>query len=74
MVCRTMRFCSRGLGQIANIWGLLGSPWGAGTLAGGDGSRQPSPLEIEIAQAQGKQFYTILSRVKIEPAKVESSQ
>lgn len=41
-----------------------GSPWGAGTFAGGDGSRQPSPLEIEMATNQGKQFYSTVSKVK----------
>lgn len=30
-----------------------GSPLGAGTLAGSDGRRQPSPMELEIAQVQG---------------------
>eukprot|EP00472_Partenskyella_glossopodia_P012050 CAMPEP_0197518802 /NCGR_PEP_ID=MMETSP1318-20131121/4042_1 /TAXON_ID=552666 /ORGANISM="Partenskyella glossopodia, Strain RCC365" /LENGTH=209 /DNA_ID=CAMNT_0043069425 /DNA_START=86 /DNA_END=715 /DNA_ORIENTATION=+ len=30
-----------------------GSPYGAGTLAGGDGSRKPSKLELEIAEYQG---------------------
>lgn len=30
-----------------------GSPLGAGTLAGADGRRQPSALELEIAAAQG---------------------
>jgi len=30
-----------------------GSPYGAGTLAGGDGSRQPSENEIKIARFQG---------------------
>ena len=39
-----------------------GSPWGAGTFAGGDGSRQPSPLELEVAEIQGKQFWEIVSR------------
>ncbi|KAI5962471.1 uncharacterized protein KGF55_003547 [Candida pseudojiufengensis] len=34
-----------------------GSPYGAGTFAGGDGSRQPSKLEKEIAEIQGKSFY-----------------
>lgn len=31
-----------------------GSPYGASTIAGGDGSRQPSENEIAIAQFQGK--------------------
>ncbi|KAL1728046.1 flavoprotein-like protein [Schizophyllum commune] len=39
-----------------------GSPWGAGTFAGGDGSRQPSALELEIAKTQGKQFWEIVSK------------
>jgi len=39
-----------------------GSPWGAGSFAGGDGSRQPSPLELEIAQAQGKAFYEAVAK------------
>ncbi|KAF2869349.1 minor allergen Alt a 7 [Massariosphaeria phaeospora] len=40
-----------------------GSPWGAGTFSGGDGSRQPTPLELEIAQLQGKGFYEQISKV-----------
>jgi len=40
-----------------------GSPWGAGTFAGGDGSRQPSALEIELATAQGEAFGTTVSKV-----------
>jgi NAD(P)H dehydrogenase (quinone) len=30
-----------------------GSPYGASTLAGGDGSRQPSENELKIARFQG---------------------
>ena len=30
-----------------------GSPYGASTLAGGNGSRQPSENEIKIARFQG---------------------
>ena len=41
-----------------------GSPWGAGTFAGSDGSRQPSALELEIATVQGKTFYEQVKRVK----------
>ncbi|KAI6753841.1 hypothetical protein HG530_013017 [Fusarium avenaceum] len=39
-----------------------GSPWGAGTLAGADGSRQPSSLELEIARIQGETFYACVER------------
>jgi NAD(P)H:quinone oxidoreductase type IV len=38
-----------------------GSPWGASTLAEMDGSRQPSELELELAEIQGEQFYSIVS-------------
>ena len=30
-----------------------GAPYGATTVAGGDGSRQPSAIELEGAQYQG---------------------
>jgi NAD(P)H dehydrogenase (quinone) len=43
--------------------GILGSPWGAGTFAGADGSRVPTALEKEIANTQGKAFYEIVSKV-----------
>ncbi|KAJ9370136.1 CAZyme family AA6 [Paecilomyces variotii] len=43
------------LSNLSEIHG--GSPWGAGTFAGADGSRQPSALEIELAEIQGKSFY-----------------
>ncbi|KZV74570.1 benzoquinone reductase [Peniophora sp. CONT] len=39
-----------------------GSPWGAGTFAGGDGSRQPSQLELDVAKSQGEQFYKFVAR------------
>ena len=42
----------------------IGSAWGAGTLAGATGARQPSALELEIARTQGEHFYQIISQVK----------
>lgn len=33
-----------------------GGPWGAGTFASADGSRQPTPRELEIAEIQGESF------------------
>ena len=39
-----------------------GSPWGAGTFSGTDGSRQPTPRELEIAQKQGEIFYKAVAR------------
>ena len=43
--------------------GLCGSPYGAGTLAGPDGSRQPSALEKDIAEAHGKHFGAIAAKL-----------
>lgn len=40
-----------------------GSPWGAGTFAGGDGSRQPTAKELELAEIQGKTFYQTVAKV-----------
>jgi multimeric flavodoxin WrbA len=40
-----------------------GSPWGAGTFAAPDGSRQPTALELELAEIQGKAFYGVVSKV-----------
>ncbi|KAJ9152065.1 Minor allergen Alt a 7 [Pleurostoma richardsiae] len=39
-----------------------GSPWGAGTFAGADGSRQPSAKELEIARLQGEAFYGAVAK------------
>jgi NAD(P)H dehydrogenase (quinone) len=41
-----------------------GSPYGAGTFAGGDGSRQPTPLELGLAEHQGKYFASIVADLK----------
>ena len=41
-----------------------GSAWGAGTFASSDGSRQPTELELETANIQGKVFYETLAKVK----------
>ena len=48
--------------MVANVV-IAGSPWGAGTFASPNGSRQPSALELEIAKIQGKSFYNTVSKV-----------
>lgn len=54
--------CFGQLTDMSEIHG--GSPWGAGTFAGGDGSRQPSEKELEIAMIQGESFAkTVLKHV-----------
>ncbi|KAI0091931.1 1,4-benzoquinone reductase [Irpex rosettiformis] len=51
-------------GQLANVSEVRGgSPWGAGTFAGADGSRQPSALEVEVATIQGREFFNTLKKV-----------
>jgi NAD(P)H dehydrogenase (quinone) len=40
-----------------------GSPYGAGTLAGSDGSRQPSENELAIARFQGKHVAEITAKL-----------
>ena len=40
-----------------------GSPYGAATIAGADGSRQPSAIELAMARFQGKHVATIANRL-----------
>ncbi|GME22258.1 putative minor allergen alt a 7 protein [Neofusicoccum parvum] len=49
------------LADLSEVRG--GSPWGAGTFSAADGSRQPTPKELELAEAQGKAFYETVSKV-----------
>jgi NAD(P)H dehydrogenase (quinone) len=41
-----------------------GSPYGASTITGGDGSRQPSDNELAIARYQGRHVATIAAQLK----------
>jgi len=50
--------------QLANLSEVRGgSPWGAGTFAAADGSRQPTALELEVATIQGESFGKAISKV-----------
>ena len=40
-----------------------GSPYGASTIAGGDGSRQPSAVELEAARYQGRHVAEIAGKL-----------
>lgn len=51
------------LADISEVKG--GSPWGAATIAGADGSRQPSAKELAQARFQGKHVASIA--VKLHP-------
>jgi len=50
------------LSDISELKG--GSPWGAATIAGADGSRQPSVKELAQARFQGKHVATIAARLR----------
>jgi NAD(P)H dehydrogenase (quinone) len=41
-----------------------GSPYGASTITGGDGLRQPSANELAIARFQGRHVATIAGQLK----------
>jgi NAD(P)H dehydrogenase (quinone) len=47
--------------QVDEVMG--GSPWGAGTFAAGDGSRQPSKLELAHAEHQGGYFAKVAAKL-----------
>lgn len=50
--------------ELADISELKGgSPWGAATIAGADGSRQPSAKELAQARFQGKHVATIAKKL-----------
>lgn len=48
-----------------------GSPYGATTLAGGDGSRQPSETELDGARFQGKHIAEIANKLFSEVGEAE---
>jgi NAD(P)H dehydrogenase (quinone) len=52
----------KGQMRIDEITG--GSPYGASTIAGGDGSRMPSENELEAARFQGQHVARIASKLK----------
>ncbi|PHH73768.1 hypothetical protein CDD83_4671 [Cordyceps sp. RAO-2017] len=54
---------ARAFAQLSSLTEVHGgSPWGAGTFASGDGSRQPTALELEVATIQGETFYQALAK------------
>ncbi|MFT3867907.1 MAG: NAD(P)H:quinone oxidoreductase [Nibricoccus sp.] len=49
------------LADITEVKG--GSPWGAGTIAGADGSRKPSAKELSLARFQGAHVAKIAAKL-----------
>ena len=61
MVIVGVPYSCEGLTNMSEITG--GSPYGAGTLAGGDGSRQQSENELSIARFQGRHVAEITMKL-----------
>lgn len=61
MVVVGLPYSFQGQTTLAEITG--GSPYGAGTIAGGDGSRQPSQNERDGARFQGRHVAEIATRL-----------
>jgi NAD(P)H dehydrogenase (quinone) len=51
-------------GQMGYAEVMGNSPYGASTVAGGDGSRQPSKVELEGARFQGKHVAQIAAKLR----------
>ncbi len=62
MIIVGVPYTAAGLTNMKEITG--GTPYGASTLAGSDGSRQPSANELEIARFQGRHVAQIAKRLK----------
>lgn len=62
MVIVGLPYAAAGLSNISEVRG--GSPYGAGTIAGADGSRMPSDLELDLARFQGEHVAKIAHKLK----------
>ncbi len=62
MVIVGVPFGAPGIGDISQVHG--GSFYGAGTIAGSDGSRQPSELELGMAKFQGNHVAKMAAKLK----------
>jgi NAD(P)H dehydrogenase (quinone) len=66
MVIVGVPYAEPGLSNMHEITG--GTPYGATTLAGVDGKRQPSANELAIAKFQGKHVAQIARALKLAKA------
>ena len=62
MVYVGLPYSCQELMEVGEVRG--GSPYGAGTIAGPDGSRQPSAKELAMARFQGKHVAGIAAKLK----------
>ena len=61
MIIVGLPYSEQGLSTINEVSG--GSPYGASTIAGPNGARQPSEIELVLARAQGKRVAEITKRL-----------
>lgn len=61
MVIVPIGYTTPELFDVSQVGG--GTPYGASTIAGGDGSRQPDPRELTIARHQGKHVAQIAAKL-----------
>ncbi|ABM61394.1 NAD(P)H:quinone oxidoreductase [Halorhodospira halophila] len=61
MVIVGLSYAAPELADLSVVKG--GSPYGAGTIAGGDGSRQPNEQELALARYQGRHVAEIAQRL-----------
>lgn len=61
MVIVPVGYSNEGVADISEVGG--GTPYGASTIAGADGSRQPSDKELGIAHFQGEQVAKLAGKV-----------
>jgi NAD(P)H dehydrogenase (quinone) len=61
MVVVGLPYAFQGQMSLSEIMG--GSPYGAATISGADGRRQPSAIELEAARFQGRHVATIAAKL-----------
>ena len=69
MVIVGLSYASPELTDLSEVKG--GSPYGAGTIAGADGSRSPSEMELNVARAQGKRVAEIAAKLATQAEEQE---
>ena len=62
MIYVGLPYASPELADVSEVKG--GSPWGAATIAGADGSRQPTAKELSQARFQGRHVAAIAAKMK----------
>ena len=62
MVIVPIGYAAPGMGNVNEVHG--GTPYGATTIAGADGSRHPSEVELNIARYQGEHVATLTQKLK----------